>query len=112
MCFSCRGGGGEGEDILPWYPEFEAVLYRGEVGEYAEEHGGGDDYYDEPEVELGFGPVVFPPPLDGYDLCGGHSEGGGGGEGPESRGQGPGAYVVVLLTERSGGASSWDVKRM
>ena len=61
----------EGSDV-PGYAEVESVLYGGEVGEYAEDYGGSDYHNDEPEVQLGFGPVVFPPALDGDYLCSRH----------------------------------------
>ena len=74
------GERGDGDHVRedPGDAELEGVLDGGEVGEYAEDDGGGDDHYDEPEVELGFRPVVFSPALDGDDFCGDHLGGEGG----------------------------------
>lgn len=57
---------------VPWNSLVEGLLDGDEVGEDAAEDGGGDDHDDEPEIELGFGPMVFAPALDGDDFGGGH----------------------------------------
>lgn len=59
-----------------------------EVGENPELGGGADDHHYQPEVELGFGPVVFAPAFRDADDFGRHGEGGGGGREEEGEGGG------------------------
>lgn len=61
------GGGKKGDGDGPWDPEVEDGLQLHEVGEYADDGGGGGDHDDEPEVELRFGPHVFPFALEDAD---------------------------------------------
>jgi len=61
---------------LPWYALPGGLLYLHEVGKDAEFGGGAGDHDDEPEVELGFGPVVFAPAFGDADDFGRHVDGG------------------------------------
>jgi len=64
---------------LPWYALPRGLLHVHEVGKDAEFGGGAGDHDYQPEVELGFGPVVFAPAFGDADDLGRHVEGGGDG---------------------------------
>ena len=57
----------------PWYSEVHLLLDCYEVGKHPQAQPRGHPYDEKPEVQLSFWPVVFPPPLDGDDLCSRHS---------------------------------------
>jgi hypothetical protein len=100
---------GEETAGLPWYALPGGLLHLHEVGEDAELGGGAGDHDDEPEVELGFGPVVFAPPFGDADDFGGHVEGGRDGRERREREAGVprGSDVLICL---SGGRRSVGVR--
>ena len=57
---------------LPWNALPSGCLHLHEVGEDADFGGGAGEHDDQPEVELGDGPVVLPPALDDADDFGRH----------------------------------------
>jgi hypothetical protein len=93
----------------PWYALAGGLLHLHEIGEDAEFGGGAGDHDYEPEVELGFGPVVFAPPFGDADDFGGHVEGGRDGRERREREAGVprGSDVLICL---SGGRRSVGVR--
>ncbi len=87
----------------PWYALPRGLLHVHEVGKDAEFGGGGGDHDYQPEIELGFGPVVFAPAFGDADDLGRHVEGGGDGreEGREREAGVPrGSVDLMCLSKR------------
>lgn len=103
---------GEETAGLPWDALPRGLLHVDEVGEDAELGGGAGDHDDEPEVELGFGPVVFAPAFgDAHDL-GRHVEGGGDGRDGGGRASRMGRpYMSLRRKERCPDPGRWVVEK-
>lgn len=53
--------------LIPYLSRAHLILYYHEVGVYAEDGCPCNEHDDQPEVELGFWPVVFPARLEHLD---------------------------------------------
>ena len=48
---------------VPWYPHSQLLLHRDIKSKYPQRRRRSGQHDDEPEIQLRFGPVIFPPSL-------------------------------------------------